>query len=151
MKSFLLSDSKARLLKRLCEESDNAQHRLGAVLYKGGAIISIGVNKSGSSKLTKRHRYLRPFAQSVHAEVNAILGITKEEASKCTLIVGRITAAGRFAMAKPCAMCYAILKQMRVRKVFYTTGEYIGDSPVVEQLTEENKNDKPGVCYHDHI
>lgn len=146
-KTTPLSDSKSRLLKRLCEESDHPFHRMGAILYKGGAAISVGFNKTGSSKLMTRNHRLRPFAQTLHAEVSAVIGVSKEEASKCDLIVGRITAGGSFALAKPCAMCQAVLKQMRVRRVYFTTGGYEDGSPQIEQLTEENK-ESTQVCYH---
>lgn len=129
-----LSDSKTRLIRRLCEESVDYQHRLGAILLKGGAVISIGINHTGSSKILRKYQHLRPQTLGIHAEVSAILGITKAEASKCVLIVGRVNSKGIFGLAKPCPMCQEILREMGVRKVYYTTGEYEEGVPLIEQL-----------------
>lgn len=113
-----------RLLKSLIEKSTCHAYRIGAVLAKGSNVISVGFNHWGTRQIIERHRHIRPNNDTVHAEIHAILGVSKEEAAKCTLYVGRFTKEGRPANAKPCPLCQTILKEMGVKRVFYTDAEF---------------------------
>lgn len=55
-------------------------------------------------------------AHSAHAEYRVL----KKAGGGSTLYVSRIDRYGRWAMAKPCPLCYTLIKNRRVKRVFYT-------------------------------
>ena len=108
------------LLQRTSEKSDCPNYRIAAVLVKGSSIVNFGFNHRGTSRLIERKRHLRTINDSVHAEVHAILGVSKSVTSRCDIYVARFTLDGEPANAKPCVLCQAILKEMGVKRAFYT-------------------------------
>lgn len=94
------------------------RYRLGAVLVKGGAIINFGYNRTGHHNLIEKKK-TRDIDQ-LHAEVDAVLGIAKIETRKCDIWIARIKNDDQLGLAKPCEMCQLILKEMGIRRVFYS-------------------------------
>lgn len=107
------------LLQRLAEKSDS-NYKIGALLVKGGSVLNVGFNHKGTSKLIEKRRHLRPINSTVHAEIHAILGIPKSVAAGAVIYTGRFTPSGKVSNSRPCTLCQSILKEMNIRKVFYT-------------------------------
>lgn len=99
------------------KKSKHKQHRVGAVVVKGGRILSYGHNQIRPSKELK--------TETIHAEEAAILqaiktsGITSLANSK--LYVTRYTKAGAVGLSKPCVRCMGLIRSCGIRKVYYST------------------------------
>lgn len=89
-----------RIARKKAKESDYI-YRLGAVIVRGGQIISIASNTSKG-----------------HAEVNAIKQAKKTEGAD--IYVTRHTPTG-MAMSKPCDNCMKAIKKAGIRRIYYTS------------------------------
>jgi deoxycytidylate deaminase len=100
--------------------------RHGAVLIKSGRIISISFNKENFSSFGSRFRKPESGNATVHAEIGAILGVSRKHTSGANMYVVRVGKKGNFQMSKPCDMCQQALRFVGVKKVFYTSrsGEF---------------------------
>lgn len=83
-------------------------HRLGAVLVRGGKIISKGRNN---------------YCNQMHAEVSTLGRAWKSERVGCDLFVVRCRKNQRFGMSKPCPNCTAFIKDSGVKRVFFTDND----------------------------
>ena len=112
------------LAKRVATNSIYGKLRHGAVLLKGGNVINVAFNKSDFTKFGNRFRnnYTCGHA-TTHAEIGAILGVSRSSTEGATIVVVRINRDGEYRMSKPCTMCEDVLKFVGVKKVVYTTGE----------------------------
>jgi len=96
------------------------KYRLGAVIVKGGRILSTGYNVVGKSTALFKHRW-----NSIHAEQSAILRLLKqprglEHLRGATLYVTRILSNGCFSLAKPCPVCMGTIRAVGISKVVYS-------------------------------
>jgi len=89
--------------------------RVGAVIIHRNQVISLGTNKA------KTHPRSMTAFKAIHAELDAVLGVPLEELRGSTMYVIRITNSELIAMAKPCIHCMALLRQVGIRKIFYST------------------------------
>lgn len=87
--------------------------RVGAVVVAKNRVLSVGTNKR------KTHPN-SPHPWSVHAEIDAILGLASADLRGATICVVRITKQGWFAMSRPCLMCAGVLREAGVRTVIYS-------------------------------
>ena len=94
--------------------------RHGAVLVKGGSIISTSFNKENYNSFGARFRKLECGDATHHAELGCILGVNKSKTNGSTIYVARINPRGEFRLSKPCEMCYHILRHCGVKRVVYT-------------------------------
>lgn len=76
---------------------------MGALLTRGGAILSVGWNT--------QHR---------HAEIETTRNV---DCRKATIYVYRETKINTIGMARPCEKCYDWLVELGVKRVFYTIPE----------------------------
>ena len=97
------------------------KQRIGAVIVKGGRLISVGFNQVG--KTNPNHK---TWDSSRHAEEDAILkrlsirdGLSS--LANSTLYVSRVKANGTPGLAKPCVNCERLARAVGIRKVVYTT------------------------------
>lgn len=116
-----------RLASKAALNSEHRQHRMGAVVVKGGRILSTGYNQLRPSKLIGTN--------TLHAEAHAVLKLLKDNrlhdlaGSDCH--VTRFTRGGRVGMARPCSHCMDLLRSTGVRRVFFTTDN---DETIMEKL-----------------
>ncbi len=109
-------------LKHACKQASNStffRARVGAVIVKGGRILSTGYNDLRYSK-----RNGRSWA-SVHAEEMAIVKLLKQpnglkQLAGSTLYVSRIKKDGSTGCAKPCKECKTLLDSVHIHKVIHT-------------------------------
>jgi deoxycytidylate deaminase len=99
---------------------------LGAVLIRGGSVITMGTNKRKTApvvqRLSKEIREEKPFRRCTHAELDCICRLTEEQTRGAVLYVARVTKDLATANAEPCPICKRELFVTGIRKVHYTAG-----------------------------
>lgn len=60
------------------------------------------------------------FALGLHAEVDACLGVAEADLLGADLYVARILKDGKIALAKSCAVCQKFMKDVGIRRVYFT-------------------------------
>lgn len=99
-----------------CSDLSSYKFKIGAVIFRGKRVISMGYNKN------KTHPIAAEYFQygSIHAELDAILN-ANEEISGCDMFVGRFSIGPL--LAKPCPMCVQLMHNNGINRVFWTTSE----------------------------
>lgn len=99
--------------------SDHPVFKMGAVLFnKQGRLLS-----SGRNWHHKTHPMIKKVSlvKSMHAELDAVLGLRHYDLRGTEIFVYRENNVGEPRMAKPCPMCMTILKSFGVKRAWYTT------------------------------
>lgn len=106
--------------KAIIEASKSTcHHRIGAVIFKGKRIISVGRNYALKSS-NKLHPSFQKYPGSVHAEMDAILK-AKRPLKGMSILVVRLTVNNTTRLAKPCIWCEEYLRRVGIKKAYYTT------------------------------
>ena len=103
-----------KLAEAQARKSAHPRWKVGAVLFRGGSLLSTGYN------ISKNNPSLPGIplrSCSVHAEAAALRGV---DASGGTLYVARVARRGGWGMARPCQGCEALLRDAGVRRVVWT-------------------------------
>lgn len=110
--------------------SDYKRARLGAVVVEGKHIVSTGHNSNKTNPTQARYNIYRKIDKTyparVHAEVsalNSLIGKKEIDFSRLRLFVYREWKDGTRAMARPCPSCMALIKDLGIRKIYYSTPE----------------------------
>lgn len=95
--------------------------KIGAVIVRKGRILSSGCNQA-----FKTHTYINDhgedFNKTVHAEICAIFRLKNRELLRgSTIVVYREKKDGSFARARPCPMCFELIRKYGIKKMQYTT------------------------------
>lgn len=102
------------LAKKMSHKSDHADYRIGAVVVKKNKILGLGYNRNKThTKSPHKYRHL-------HAEIDAMLGISIDDLRNAEIYVWRQTKNGVPALAKPCLSCMQAIKISRLKMVHYT-------------------------------
>ena len=107
-----------------CELASHSQWRVGAVIVKGGRVLSTGVNR-----YRNKPDQVDLAGVSYHAEEVAIR--KAGDVRGATIYVGRITRSGRIGSAKPCVRCQALLLENGVSTAIWTEPYGWGKSRVI--------------------
>lgn len=108
------------LAKRAACESTYGNIRHGAILVKGGSIVSFGFNKSNHTQFGQRFRSPNKGHATQHAEISAILGLPRSTTEGADIYVVRVNKEHQWRMSKPCPMCEEALRFVGVKRAFYT-------------------------------
>ena len=104
--------------------------RHGAVLVKGGSVLSLGVNKNQFHSFAAKFKKV-PRHATIHAELSCLLAAGGESAAGSTMYVVRINPQGEWRMSKPCCMCQAAMKHVGVKKVIYSVdSNHVGEMKI---------------------
>lgn len=108
-----------RIATKQALKSPFLRHRLGAVVVKGGRVLSTGYNEI---------RYTKELRNStLHAEEAAILNLLKRrklhELNGASIYVSRITPGGRTACSKPCNRCMDLIRSVGIERIHFTTDQ----------------------------
>lgn len=95
-----------RVALKLAKKARHKTHHHACLIYRGGALVAMGVNHD-----------------TVHAEVAALNSLWPSERRGTKVISIRMTRAGKLSMAKPCEACEAYLRENGVKLVLYSTRE----------------------------
>lgn len=107
--------------------SDFDRVHIGCVVTDGShRIISSGCNSTKTHPLQKqlnKERFDLDSNHSLHAETAALLPLMKEDVdfSRVEIYTHRNFKDGRLAMARPCVSCMKLIKDLGVKKIWYTT------------------------------
>lgn len=117
-----------QLAKKLAVSSTYGNFRHGAVLARGGSIISLGVNSDKYCSVGKSFRSEDKGNPTYHAEIRALLNIPRHITRGAVMYVARCSKNGEEnRMSKPCSMCHAVMEERGIRKVYYTVdNEVVG-------------------------
>ena len=108
------------LATRAALESSYGKLRHGAVIVKGGSVVSFGFNKANYCQFGSRFRPKDMGDATQHAEISAILGMPRKATQGADMYVVRINNFCEWRMSKPCCMCEEALRFVGVKRVFYT-------------------------------
>lgn len=117
-----LSNRQRKLLNlavKLAETSE-VQHRHGAVIVKGGRVISTGVNKWRNKQVNPQETPEYNPNLSYHAEVDAI-SHAGSDLNGATIYIARVNKHGHEQLSRPCVRCAKALKEAGIKKVVYTS------------------------------
>ena len=103
--------------------SGQEDYRHGAVLVKGGSVISTSYNKNRPISFATRFCGAHDGIATLHAELGAILGLDRTVTEGASLYVCRVGKSGIFRLSKPCPMCTAAMRHVGVKRVFWTINE----------------------------
>lgn len=112
--------------KAVSELSDFRQHHIGAVAVCGHKIISSGCNSCKTNPMQKRlniHRFDADTPATLHAELSCLLPLINRkdiDFSSMSLYIYREYKNGDLALARPCASCEALIRNLGIRSIYYT-------------------------------
>lgn len=101
-------------------KSTFSRARVGAVIVRGGRLLSSGCNQIRYSKYAARNEY-----ESIHAEEAAIIRLMRKPnglqlLAGATIFITRIKKDGSTGLAKPCKQCQALINAVGIKKVIHT-------------------------------
>ncbi len=107
----------------------HSQWRVGAVIVRGGSVLSTGVNRYRNHP----SKVMSLDGVSYHAEEVAIR--RAGNVANATIYVARVTRSGYIGMAMPCDRCQQLLNDYGVRTAVWTTPNGWGKLRVREIVT----------------
>jgi deoxycytidylate deaminase len=116
-----------RAAKSVSELSDHPKYKVGAVIVLKHRVISSGFNSNVKThplqKRYNQHRFSEDSPHKCHAELSALLPLIKEgkNLSTASIFVYRQHKNGVLACARPCKSCMELIKDVGIKKIFYTT------------------------------
>ena len=112
--------------RAISELSDFKRVKIGCVAVYGHRIISTGYNTSRTCPLQKKYnkyRFPEDAHHSGHAETQCLkplIGRKDIDFSKVQLYIWRNFSDGTPALAKPCASCTALIKDLGIKQIYFT-------------------------------
>ena len=112
--------------KAMAELSDFKQFHIGCVAVYKHKIISSGYNSNRTNpkqKSLNRYRFDCDTRHTAHAELNCLLSLIYRrdiDFKNVELYIYREHKNGEPALARPCAGCQALLKELGIRSIYYT-------------------------------
>ena len=102
---------------QLASLSSSKVYKHGAIIVKGGAVLSSGWNGTNDIFFCNRtNTYIR-----LHAETSALKSCSSTKG--VDVYVSRILANGSLAMSRPCEMCQAYAFMVGASRVFYSIND----------------------------
>lgn len=99
---------------RAAQDSKHPQFRMAAMVYRsGGFMESWGVNKR------KTHPRSNNKWRTIHAELDAILGVNQQHLKGTSILVLRLTKTNLLATSRPCDYCMILLQEVGIHEVYY--------------------------------
>ena len=125
--------------KSIALTSEYKRIKIGCIVVLKKHIISVGCN---SYKTHTKQRYYNQFRwdiksldtpHSLHAEIQALININKGiDLGDAVLYNYREHVDGTLANSRPCESCMRMIKDMNIKKIYYTTE----DGYAMEYLTD---------------
>jgi deoxycytidylate deaminase len=100
--------------------TSEGKFRVGAVLVSGRYIIKLGRNSDRTHPRMQRFNPDRSYTTTMHAEVDACMGVPDEVLEGAEIYVVRLTRTDKWALARPCEICQKFLTDAGIRKVYYS-------------------------------
>lgn len=87
-------------------------HRVGAALFDGPRLVTLGFNEK------KSHPDNDCFTQ--HAEFNSLKRTRHRKMNNLVMYIARLTRTDKVSLARPCTECQSKIRRAGIRKVFFT-------------------------------
>ena len=114
--------------KAVSSMSDFKKHNIGCVAVYGHRIISSGCNSLKTSPIQKKYNSYRFEGDlglhTLHAEVECLIPLMDNkdiDFSRVYLYIHRQHKNGSLALAKPCPSCMGLIKEIGIKKIWYST------------------------------
>lgn len=103
----------------LAMSSNVIRYKHGAVIVKGGRILSTGINKfKNDPKVFNEDIKKIKDSSHVHAEVDAIRKVSDVRGAK--IYIARVNKNGGRGLSRPCDSCYNEIINAGITKIVYT-------------------------------
>lgn len=113
-----------------CELSTYRVH-IGAVLFKGKRIISVGHNAIRTSSISPKHKL---FHNSLHAEQACLLNLDWTKLKGSSILVVKVSPTEkRLGMARPCPLCMKLLNFVGIKNIYYSNE----DGEIIKEKTND--------------
>ena len=108
------------IAKKKAHTSTFERARHGAVITKGGRVLSSATNKTKRSKHAARNQY-----ESIHAEEAAIFQLLRQpnglqHLAGATIFITRVLKNGTTANSTPCPSCAKLIQSVGIKKIIHT-------------------------------
>lgn len=103
-------------LAKIVSLKSKSHPQMGCVIVKKNRVINFGFNS-----MDKTHPRCPTHGNFLHAEIHAILGSSKEDLKGSSIYVFRALRNGELALAKPCSVCAALIREVEMKVCYYTT------------------------------
>lgn len=120
--------------RAIAELSDFPKVKIGCCAVYKHKIISSGCNSTKTNPTQKRlnaYRFDADTPATIHAELSCLLPLINRkdiDFSDVALYIYREYKNNELALARPCASCMALIRELGIRKLFYTgDGSYINE------------------------
>lgn len=104
---------------RFCATKSKARNTHGAVIVKGGRVLSTGWNKNRNHPAIVSPEHIKTEC-SYHAEEVAIREAGEDNVRGAVIYVARISKNGDDRDSKPCPKCAALIRQAGIKRVVFT-------------------------------
>jgi len=112
-------DKAIKIAFSLCPTNRENRASHVAFLIKSNVIEKIGLNKRRTHPEIAKHPYHEGHV-GIHAELDCILKIDKEDLREYKMLVLRIDRKNKIAISKPCSGCQSLIKQFNIGEVWYS-------------------------------
>lgn len=100
----------------------NCRTKVGAVIVSKKPLIAC------HNKLITHPKYVNgsDYRTSLHAEMRCCMFLSPEQVEGSVIYVYREARTGPYfpAIARPCKYCMEVLRELKVKRIFYTVGDY---------------------------
>lgn len=104
-------------------ETSEVRRQHGAVVVRGGRVLSVGVNRwRNRNTMTAGVTEAYDSSISTHAEADALSRVS--DPMGATIYIARIDVQGRPRFSRPCENCAKLLEEAGVKRVIYTTDQH---------------------------
>ncbi len=115
-----------RMAKSVSELSDFPRIKIGAVVVNKHRVISSGrnsyVRRHPIQTIYDKERFDGPSRGCLHAEIDALIPLLhKVDLSRASMYIYRECKNGSLGLCRPCAACMKIIKDVGIKKIYYTT------------------------------
>lgn len=103
----------------LARSSQVHRYKHGAIIVKGGRVVSTGINKirNHPSVLNNNKEDILSDAH-IHAEIDAIKKVSDLRGAK--IYIARVNRSGQPRLSRPCETCYDAIVASGINKIVYT-------------------------------
>jgi deoxycytidylate deaminase len=103
----------------LARSSQVRRYKHGAIIVRGGRIISTGINKVRNHPQVLNNNKEDIIADAhIHAEVDAIKKVSGLKGAK--IYIARVNRSGQTRLSRPCEFCYDVIVKSGISKIVYT-------------------------------
>jgi deoxycytidylate deaminase len=106
------------------------EHHVCAIIVKGGRVLSVGYNKSGTNAFVRYYQKIakHEYCETTHAEQDAILKVrSKTDLRGSKIFVVRLRSSnsplGELGLARPCPICEEVLKSYGIKRAYYSISD----------------------------